>query len=75
MSNIKLNRAIDLLRLPDRRLIKQTHNGRTRHFIVPGGDVNDDVAQKIKEHPLVCGERDGLFPDMEQTWRIRGNHD
>jgi hypothetical protein len=71
MRNLKFNQAIDLLRRPETRMIKQNHNGRTQHFIVPpGGAVNEETAQRIKEHPLVRGGRDGLFPGHEQTWRI-----
>jgi hypothetical protein len=59
-----------LLRKPEARLIKQNHNGRTRHYIVPGGVVDEQVAQMIKDHPQVRGGKDGLFPGHEQTWRI-----
>jgi hypothetical protein len=52
-------------------MIKQNHNGRTQHFIVPGGLVDEQVAQKIKDHPLVRAGKDGLFPGHEQTWRIQ----
>jgi hypothetical protein len=37
MSYIKLNRAIDLLRKPDTRLIKQNHNGRHPVFYCAPG--------------------------------------
>jgi hypothetical protein len=70
MSKIPFNRAIDLLRKPDTRMIKQNCNGRTQHFMVPGGLV-DQVAQKIKDHPQVRAGKDGLFPGHEQTWRIQ----
>ena len=70
MSYIKLNRAIDLLRMPDGRMVKMNHGGRTLHFIVPGGAVDDQTAQEIKDHPLVRAGKDGLFPGMEQTWRM-----
>jgi hypothetical protein len=67
---IKFNRAIDILRRPDTRMIKQNHNGRTQYYIVPGGRVDDETAQKIKNHPLVRAGRDRLFPGLDQTWRI-----
>jgi hypothetical protein len=71
MRNLKFNQAIDLLRRRDTRMIKQNHNGRTQYFIVPpGGAVDVETAEKIKGHPLVRAGKDGLFPGMEQTWRI-----
>jgi hypothetical protein len=62
MHTIKFNRAIDLMRKPDSRMIKQNHSGRTQYYIVPGGAVDDQTAQKIKDHPLVHAGKDGLFP-------------
>jgi hypothetical protein len=40
------------------------------HYIVPGGYVEPDVAEKIKAHPLVSASGDGLFPGNDQTWRL-----
>jgi hypothetical protein len=51
-------------------MIKQNWSGRTQYFIVPGGPVDDQTAQKIKDHPQIRAGKDGLFPGMEQTWRI-----
>jgi hypothetical protein len=70
MTSIKFNRAMDLLRKPDTRMIKQNSGGRTQYFIVAGGAVDEPTAQKIKDHPQVRAGRDGLFPGHEQTWRI-----
>ena len=32
--------------------------------------VTDLVAAKILEHPSVIGCKDGLFPQLDQTWRM-----
>jgi hypothetical protein len=39
-------------------------------FVVPGGAVSDAVASAIREHPSVIAGRDGLFPGLDQTWRM-----
>ena len=50
-------------------------HGKSRNgycwFVVPGGAVNDAVASKIKNHPCVIGQKDGLFPQHDQTWRFQ----
>ena len=39
-------------------------------FVIPGGPVTVLVATKILEHPSVIGSKDGLFPQLDQTWRM-----
>ena len=46
-----------------------THPGPS-WFVVPGGPVRDAMATKILEHPSVVGSKDGLFPALDQTWRM-----
>jgi len=67
-----LRRALDLMRRHGTRMIAQNINGEFVHYVVPGGYVEPDTAQKIKEHPMVFGGYDGLFPGMHQTWRMGG---
>jgi hypothetical protein len=67
---ITFNRAIDMLRSPERRLVKMSVNQSPAYFIAPGGPVSLEVAEKIKSHPLVHPMQDGLFPGHDQTWRI-----
>jgi hypothetical protein len=40
-------------------------------FVVPGGPVKPEVADRIKAHPAVVGQADGLWPGHDQTWRMR----
>jgi hypothetical protein len=40
-------------------------------FVIPGGQVTDVVAAQIKENPAAVGQRDGLFPHHDQTWRMQ----
>jgi hypothetical protein len=40
-------------------------------FVSPGGAVNDEVAGKITNYPGVVRQKDGLFPQHDQTWRFQ----
>jgi hypothetical protein len=42
-----------------------------RWFVVPGGPVKSEVAERIKEHPGVVSGKDGLWPNHDQTWKMR----
>jgi hypothetical protein len=64
-------RAIEAMRRPGTRLV-QMHGGRDAgYYIVPPGmRVEDSVAAKIMNHPLVRAGHDALFPGMSQTWAM-----
>jgi hypothetical protein len=71
---IGIKKAIELMRRPETRLVKMHTSGSPNgiaHYLIPGGYVEPDVAEKIKAHPLVCAGEDGLFPNCGQTWRLR----
>jgi len=40
------------------------------HYVILGGLVSPATAEKIKQHPLVRACKDGLFPGLDQTWRL-----
>ena len=69
MKTISYLRAIDRMRGGARLIKLHTGNGFAR-YVVPGGEVTTVTAEKIKEHPLVRGGKDGLFPGHDQTWMI-----
>ena len=68
----RFQKAMDLMRRPDARLIKtHTSNGGCAHYIAPGGGyVEPEVAEQIKNNPLVTASEDGMWPGLSQTWRI-----
>lgn len=71
-----LKKATDLMRLPGTRLVRMFTVGSPdgfAHYVIPGGYVEPDVAEKIKARDDVVAGRDGLFPDIDQTWRIGQN--
>ena len=70
---LKLNRALDLLRRPDHRLVlMHTHRGPA-YFVVPGGPVTDKDALAIIARPDVRALDDGLFPGCAQSWRLKND--
>ena len=73
MAMIKmLNIAMNAMRKPDARLVQTNHHGKPDYWIVPrGGHVDPDVARQVMDHPQVVGDKDALFPGMNQTWRMR----
>ena len=73
---IGLKRAIELMRLPNTRLVRMVTDGSPdgfAHYVVPGGYVEPSTADKIKARPDVVAGNDGLFPGHDQTWRVMAN--
>ena len=72
-ATLNFNKAIERLRQPGCVLVDMkapnTEFGR-QFFVVPGGPVTDEMAQKILAHPL-CHEVDnGLFPGIPQSYSL-----
>lgn len=70
---IGYKKALDMMGRTGTRLVKMRADGSASgfaYYIVPGGYVEPDTAEKIKAHPFVQAMEDGLFPGMDQTWRL-----
>jgi hypothetical protein len=39
-------------------------------FIVPGGEVSAETANRIRGMSQVVASEDALFPGLSQTWRF-----
>lgn len=65
-------KAEDMLRLPGHRLMLMHTNGGDGecYYIVPGGPVEREVAEKIIARADAHASSDGLFPGCNQTWRL-----
>lgn len=61
--------AISLMQAGSVLIREYREKGRT-YFVVPGGPVTDEVAKKLKAHPLVRGQDDCFWPGLDQTWRM-----
>jgi hypothetical protein len=53
-----------------RPLLKMHHHDRVRWYVVPGGQVSDDVAARILKRPDVQPRNDGLFRGCDQTYQL-----
>jgi len=64
--------ATEMLRQPGCILIEMKTKTRDGHefYIVPGGPVSEETAQKILEHPLCHKVDSGLFPGISQSWSL-----
>jgi hypothetical protein len=73
-AKVTLHGALNFLRRLDARMIQTNINGeRCEYWIVPGGvRIEPKVAAQIKVHPQVRSGKDGMFPGLDQTWRIGG---
>ena len=71
-TTLSLDAALTAMRKPDVRLVRMNGGRAGGYYVVGagGGHVDDGVAAKIMSHPLVRGNRDGLFPGHDQTWRM-----
>ena len=70
---IGLKRAMDLMRKPGTRLIRNHTAQGFAHYVVPGGYVEPETAEKIKARGDVVGGKDGLWPGHDQTWYVVTN--
>ena len=63
--------ALDYLRDGGVLVHMHSHGATEKQwFVVPGGAVEDQTADRIKQRPDVIGQRDGLWPNHDQTWRM-----
>jgi hypothetical protein len=70
-SELKFNKAMDLLRRAETRLVRTNGENSQSYYVVPGGRVSEAVAKQIIAHPLVRAAEDGMWPGLSQTWRMR----
>jgi hypothetical protein len=67
---LPLQRAIDLMRLGSQLVLMHSIRAGLEYFVVPGGAVTPEVAEQIKQHPLISAGGDGLWKDHSQTWSL-----
>jgi MOSC domain-containing protein YiiM len=67
---LRLNKALDLLHRKDSRIMLMHTKDGPEFYVVPGGRVRADDAQKILARPDIVPFDDGLFPGNSQTWHM-----
>ena len=72
--SLKINtvlQAADLMRAGG--TLQQMHSKTgPRWYIVPGGEISENIASALLARPDVQPANDGLFPGISQTFRLRG---
>lgn len=68
---IRLKKALDMLRMPNRRLMLMHTVDGDHYYVVPGGRMNRDDAEKIIQRTDCYAFDDGLFPGNPQSWRLQ----
>lgn len=68
---MKLKRAQDLMH-EGAFLIQMNKSGDEKAwYLIPGGEIPNDVAEQLKAMANVVGSEDGLFPGISQTWKMK----
>lgn len=68
---VSLHRAIDRLRMPGILMIRQFDSrGGSAYYVLGSGRLADEDAHKILKLPNLIALKDGLFPNLDQCWRL-----
>jgi hypothetical protein len=67
---LRLKEAEPLMLKPDTYLMRMHTNTGLEWFVVPGGRVRGDDAAKIIERPDIVPHDNGLFPGIDQSWKL-----
>jgi hypothetical protein len=63
-----------LLRQPGATLVRAYAGGNPQYRIFPDGWlVPEEIATKLIALPDVRGQGDGLFPGLDESWRLQAN--
>lgn len=72
---MNLRKAVDLMHAGS-LLMQMNKAGDARAwYLIPGGEVPDDVAQDLIRRSNVIAMNDGLFPGISQTWKMTQSRD
>jgi hypothetical protein len=67
---LRLKEAEQLMHKPGTYIMQMHTNTGPEWFVVPGGRVRSDDAKKIIARPDVAPHDNGLFPGIEQSWKL-----
>lgn len=67
---LRLTKAVEMLHRVGTRLMIMHANDGDHFYVVPGGRVNRDDAQKILQRDDIIEFDDGLFPGNPQSWKM-----
>jgi hypothetical protein len=72
---LRLNAAVMLMHRPGTFLMKMHDKDGTAFFVVPGGRLRNDDAEKIIARTDIVPDNNGLFPGVDQSWRMMSRND
>jgi hypothetical protein len=64
-----ISRVKDQMRGGSLLMVMHT-TGDQKWFVVPGQEVDSNIAKRVIEEPDVLQQADGLFPGVSQTYKI-----
>jgi len=68
---MKFRKALDLMH-EGSLLVQMNKAGDAKAwYLVPGGEIDDVVAQDLIKLKNVHPNNDGLFPGISQTWKMK----
>jgi hypothetical protein len=67
---LSMKRAVDLLHQQGHCLILMHTTKGLAYFVVPGGPVDREAAEKIITRPDMHAHDNGLFPGRTQSWKM-----
>lgn len=68
---MKLRKAVDLMNTGSLLMQMNKPGDAKAWYLVPGGEIPDDIAQSLINMANVHPGNDGLFPGMSQTWKMK----
>lgn len=68
---MNFRKALDLMYSGSLLMQMNKPGDRVAWYLVPGGEVDELVAEDLKKHKGVKPNHDGLFPGISQTWKMK----
>lgn len=68
---MKLRKAVDLMHNGSILMQMNKPGDAKAWYLVPGGEIPNELAETLINLPNVRAGNDGLFPGMSQTWKLK----
>lgn len=68
---MKLRKAVDLMSTGSLLMQMNKSGDAVAWYLVPGGEIPEDIAESLKKMSNVNPNNDGLFPGVSQTWKMQ----
>lgn len=68
---MKFRKAFDLMSTGSLLMQMNKTGDAKAWYLIPGGEIDDVVAQDLLKLPNIKPNNDGLFPGISQTWKMK----